>query len=253
MYKVIIIDDNKLTADSLGQLPIWEMMDCYVAGIYYDGVTGRNAILAERPEIILSDIHLPGMSGLEMMQLVIERLPDTRVIFMSAYDDFSYIYGAMRLKAEDYLLKPFLVDDLKKVVEGVLQNMKVQESPAPEENFEMVKTVLVQPIIDYITEHSGEYITAENTAATFYMSVSKLNKLLLLHTGCGFRELLIQTRMKNAKKYLLDVRYTVEDVATLVGYKNYMSFYRAFTRELGISPSEYRNIVAKNMEETIEL
>lgn len=253
MYKVIIIDDNRLTADSLGQLPIWETMGCQIAGIYYDGLTGKNAILKEQPEIILSDIHLPGMSGLEMMQLVKEALPETKVIFMSAYDDFSYIYGAMRLKAEDYLLKPFLPDDLKKVVEGVLQSMKACPASPAEEECGVVKTIFIQPVLDYISEHSGEHITAEDTAAAFYMSVSKLNKLLQQHTGCGFRELLIQARMECAKKLLLDVHYTVENVATLVGYKNYVSFYRAFTREFGISPSEYKSMAVQAMEKTTKL
>lgn len=252
MYKVIIIDDNRLTADSLGQLSIWKALGCQIVGIYYDGLAGRDAILRDQPDVILSDIHIPGMSGLEMMQLVRESLPDSKVIFMSAYDNFSYIYGAMRLKAEDYLLKPFLPDDLKKVVESVLQSMKASDLPASGERCGTGQAVYIQPVLDYISEHSCENITAEDTAATFYMSVSKLNRILQQHTGFGFRELLITARMKRAKKLLLDIHYSVENVATLVGYKNYTSFYRAFTREFGISPSEYKTMAVQTPKESTE-
>jgi AraC-like DNA-binding protein len=104
----------------------------------------------------------------------------------------------------------------------------------------------IAPIIQYVWEHLEEHVTAESTAQALYMSISRLDKLIKLYNGTGFRELRISLRMKRAKELLRSIHYRIEEVAQKVGYKNYASFYRAFVREFNMTPMEYRYSLSKD-------
>lgn len=248
MYKVIVIDDNKLLADSLAELDLWDKLGLKVIDVCYNAAAGKEAILRSRPQIVLSDIRLPGMDGLELISIIQSRLPQTKVVFMSAYSDFSYMKQAMRLRAEDYLLKPFDMDELAKVMENIIRELdKTAVRPDGESSPDAGNLSLaMEPVINYIRNRLEGHITAEEVADAFCMGTSKLDRLIKEYTGVGFRELRIRLCIERAKELLTDVRYSVEEVAGLVGYKNYVTFYRAFSRECGCAPSEYRERFLKN-------
>lgn len=243
MYKVVIIDDNKPTADSLAKLPLWKEYNCGVERVCYDSMTGKEAILIIRPDIILSDIQMPGLNGLDIIDMLRSQFPDTKVIFMSAYDNFKYAQRAIRLGAHDYLLKPFSQDALRKSLKEAVEWLHGRRSEPdggdkPDDGD--ANRSLVQPIFQYINQRVDQHITAEEVASAFFMSVSRLDKLLKANCGKGFRELRIELRMAMARELLTDVRYRVDEIGIKVGYTSYVSFYRAFSREYGVSPTEYR-------------
>lgn len=247
MFQAVIVDDNKLLADSLAALDIWNQMDIKVVDVRYNGVAGKEAILRYCPDLILSDIRLPGMDGLELISVIHDCVPDARVIFMSAYSDFDYLRKAIHLRAEDYLLKPFSTDELKRALANTIAELQKERSLVSEASsveYQNSDTV-IQPIINYVRNRLDTRITAEEVAEAFCMSTSKLDRLIKEHTGAGFRELRIALCIEKAKKLLMDVRLSVEEVASLVGYKNYVTFYRAFSRECGCAPSEYRDNLLK--------
>lgn len=256
MYKVIIIDDNKLLADSLAALEIWNRLDLKVIDVCYNGVVGKESILRHHPHLVIADIRLPGMDGLDLISMIMDRLPQTRVIFMSAYSDFSYLKKAMQLRAEDYLLKPFDTDEFGKTLESTVVQLRKSSPRVEEESIEDNSNLdlVMQPIIGYVKKRLDSRVTAEEVAEAFCMGTSKLDRLIKEYTGAGFRELRIKLCIEKAKELLMDVRYSVEDVACYVGYKNYVTFYRAFSRECGCAPSEYRDQILKkneNSEDTL--
>lgn len=249
MYKILILDDNKLSADTIKDLNIWRDLNCKVVGVCYDTETGKEAISKYSPDILILDIRMPGENGLDLLQNFSEELKNTRVIFMSAYASFYYAQRALKLGALDYLLKPFTVDELTSAVRAAILALDDRASEAKISTIhlpdgELEVDAAVQPIISYMEDHLGDHLSAEETAEMFCMSISKLDKLMNQYFGKGFREMRISMRIQKAKELLLDIRYSVEEVATKVGYKNYKSFHRAFTRECGISPTEYRNPLA---------
>lgn len=246
MYRVVIIDDNKLIADSLANFPIWTENGCRVEQVCYDSTEGKSAIESLRPDIIITDIRMPGLSGLDLIDTVRSAVPKARVIFVSAYDSFEYAQRALRMGAQDYLLKPFSKETIAQAVAGAVcyldEHARAQEQPEEEE------APLLKPIIEYMMERIDRHITAEEVARVFYMSTSRLDKLIQKHTGGGFQRLHISLRMKRAKELLLDVRNNIEDIAQKIGYKNYASFYRAFTREFSMPPTEYRDMMQRKQK-----
>lgn len=242
MYRVVIIDDNKLIADALAAYPIWKENGCRVEAVCYDSTEGKQAIETILPHIIITDIRMPGLNGLDLIDMVRCVVPKARVIFVSAYDNFEYAQRALRMGAQDYLLKPFSKETISTAVAGAVCYLDEHAKNGVQEE---TGSPLLKPIVAYINERIDQHVTAEEVARTFYMSTSRLDKLIQKHTGGGFQRLHISLRMKHAKELMKDVRNNIEDVAQKTGYKNYASFYRAFTREYFMSPTEYRDMMQR--------
>lgn len=86
--KVVIIDDNPVTVRSLTSTIAWEERGCVVAGTATDGEMGRELVLRVRPDILLLDIQMPQLDGLEMLSQVRSAVPECKVIIITGYDQF---------------------------------------------------------------------------------------------------------------------------------------------------------------------
>jgi two-component system, response regulator YesN len=106
MHKVIVVEDDRIIRRGICQAIPWGEHGFVVAGEAGDGEMALDLIEKEQPQVVVSDINMPFMSGLEMAKHIKERSPDTRIIFLTGYEDFKYAQEAVKLKAFDYLLKP---------------------------------------------------------------------------------------------------------------------------------------------------
>ena len=237
MFKIAVIDDNRAMAEMIVTTIRWGDLDCMICGTAYDGVRGRALILNEKPEIIIADIRMPGLDGLEMIRLIHQELPRARVIFISAYDDFSYAQQAVRLHAHEYLLKPFEPEKLMESVSRAVAELREMELPASEEL--SANETLIKRILRYVETHP-EHPTLQEISDHFGFSASYISSLVKKETGENYIDWVVRSRMNKAKQLLKDPKYRSEEVAYAVGYKNYISFYQMFGKFEGISPRDYR-------------
>lgn len=106
MKKVIIVDDNSLSAEGIAQSIPWETLGLTLAGLFYDGQSVLDQIDHVQPDIIISDIKMPGISGLEMTKVILSKYIHIKIILVSAYNDFQSAREALRVGAFDYVEKP---------------------------------------------------------------------------------------------------------------------------------------------------
>jgi len=106
MYKVLLIDDEPIIRKGLKNTIPWESYGCAVCGEAADGIEGLDRIKELKPEIIITDIRMPGMNGLDMIENIHETLPGSKVIILTGYRDFEYAKKAIQVGAFDFLLKP---------------------------------------------------------------------------------------------------------------------------------------------------
>ena len=116
MYKVAIVDDEPLVLRGLEHKVAWQEWNCIVCGTGGNGLEGKELIERERPDIVLTDVKMPGMNGLELADYVNRHFPDTVTIVISGYNEFDYAREAMRHQVFDYLLKPIDKEELRKTI-----------------------------------------------------------------------------------------------------------------------------------------
>ncbi|NLV59742.1 MAG: response regulator [Clostridiales bacterium] len=125
--RVVIIEDNPATIRSLVQTIDWEGLGCRVVGTASDGVSGKTLILDEEPDILLTDIRMPQMDGLQMLEEVRDAVPDMKAIIITGYDQFQYASRAIKLAVFDYILKPIRNDEVEKVIRRAIDRMRRQK------------------------------------------------------------------------------------------------------------------------------
>lgn len=114
LFKMVIIDDIPAVVNGIANNPSWKDHDIEIAGTASDGLDGLRLIDDLKPDIIITDIRMPKLSGIEMMEQV--KQSGSKLIFISGYSDFNYAQQAMKLGGFDYILKPFTMDKLMEVV-----------------------------------------------------------------------------------------------------------------------------------------
>ena len=139
-YRVLLVDDNQIALESMERTVPWEELGLTLVGCAADGIEGCEKIAALQPDIVISDIHMPGMDGLAMMEKMNQQLSASRVIFITAYEKIEYASRAIRLSAFDFLLKPVDNQELIKSVQRAIASL--DEERNVQETYNRTQTIL---------------------------------------------------------------------------------------------------------------
>ena len=244
MYKVVIIDDEPIIVEGLSKLLPWEQYHCKIAVTACNGKEGLEVIRRERPDILFSDICMPGLDGLSMIAALKVEFPDMEISILTGFREFDYCQKAIRLGVSRFLLKPSnmaeLEEALKVMTERLNKKVITGEQTSEEESL-AAGNFVVKNAVQYIEEHYNEKLTLNKVAEMTYVSQWHLSKLLNKEEGKNFSEILNCIRIRHAKEFLKDPAYRIADVAELVGFTDVAHFSRVFKKTEGISANEYRN------------
>ncbi|WP_164716585.1 response regulator [Paenibacillus whitsoniae] len=127
MYKLVIVDDEPAVRGGLSKFVDWSNYGIVLAGTADDGDTGLALIEQVKPDIVLTDVMMPVMDGIRMSREVRERLPGTKIVFISGHNEASLLRSALQIHAADYIFKPVKRTELHKVIEGVLRDLRTEE------------------------------------------------------------------------------------------------------------------------------
>ena len=244
--KLIIVDDEPKIRKGL-----FKLLDAQegfnVTGVFEDVRSALKALYELEADVIITDIKMPEVSGLELIRQIRERNLKLRIIILSGYSNFSYAQKAIELGVNRYLLKPTDPRELLSVLREVEREL-LPETPENEgeqglgqEVKNEVGNLLVVKAIQYIEVHYGGKVTLKDMAGELHLSPNYLCELFKRHTGKNLMEYVTEYRMQKAKSYLNHVEYKVAEVGEMVGYKEAKYFSSAFKKAYGITPLDYRN------------
>ncbi|MEY8353709.1 response regulator [Lachnospiraceae bacterium 54-53] len=246
--KLMIVDDEpKIRKGLLKLLAAQEGWE--VTGVFEEVRSALKALYELEADVIVTDIKMPEVSGLDMIRQIRERNLDLRIVILSGYSNFSYAQKAIELGVARYLLKPTNPKELISVLKELEKDLGFGET-APGRGMEPdrlpegegeIGNLLVVKAIQYIEVHYGGKITLKEMAEELHLSPNYLCELFKRHTGKNLMEYVTGYRMSKAKTYLNHIEYKVADVAEMVGYKEAKYFSSAFKKAYGITPLEYRN------------
>jgi two-component system response regulator YesN len=123
-YRAVIIDDESWNRDVIRSLGNWESLSIEIAAEASDGDMALELISRLRPDIVITDVKMPRLNGIELLTVLRDQSNSCKTIFVSAYDEFAYVRDAMRLGAVDYLLKPVKSEELNKRLINCVKMLK---------------------------------------------------------------------------------------------------------------------------------
>lgn len=127
MRRLAIVEDNRITCEGIRDNIDWANCGIEIAGAFPNGRAALDSLRTAPADIVLSDIVMPVMDGLGLAKALAEDCPDTRVILISAYDEFAYAQSALRFGVFDYVLKPFEYSVLKETILNTVRHMEADE------------------------------------------------------------------------------------------------------------------------------
>lgn len=233
MFKLLIVDDERLERKSL-KIMINDMNDSF---IIKEAINGKDAIDIYHkfdPDIILLDIKMPGLNGLQVAEIIKKHNNDKKIIMITAYDDFYMIKNALVLGLNNYLLKPVNQDELKKELKKITNNLneRTNKNISP---FSVIKTG-----IDYIYDHYKEDITLEDIANICSISPCYFSRVFKKELGVNFITYINKMRIDEAKKILINSNETINNISLKMGFDNCGYFIKVFKKIIGVTPKKYR-------------
>ena len=253
MYKVLIVEDEDIIRKGIAYTMDWLGMGCTIVGEAANGEEGLEKIKELEPDIVLADIMMPIMDGIEMIRKAKETASFKPVILTSCAD-FDYAKKAIDLDVSAYLMKPVDEEELKKNIAKViseiekdreydrLTELKSPAAPTPEVFIKSDKeNDYVRQILNVTKEHYAEKISIEAFSEEFGVSASYLSRKFKDSTGTGYLDYLNKYRIQQAIKLLETGKYKVYEVSDLTGFTDYKHFNSVFKRYTGVSPSEFIN------------
>lgn len=252
MFKILVVDDESLVRKGIVMETDWASLDCMVVAEAANGEEGLDAIHKYRPDLVICDIRMPKMDGIEMVTELRNEGNETYVIFLTAYDDFAYAQNAVKLGASDYLLKPFEDGELEEAVLRIKRKVEERQSQGGREHEENVlahasiqkgeKSKYVAEAMAYIMEHYADTdIGVRKIAESLGLSEGHLSHTFKKETEYTINAYITRYRVRVAMKLLQNCRYKVYEVAEMVGYKDITYFSTIFKKIAGVTPSEYQD------------
>lgn len=249
MLKVLVVEDEEFIRRGFVYTTDWLKMNCAVCAEASDGEEGLAKILELKPDIVITDIKMPGMTGLQMIEAAEKQGAQFCSIILSSYSDFEYAKTSIKLGVLEYILKPVDETELaqaisrarnviekKQTSDKSTQNLlKLPEFPLASENYYVNETV------KYIQKEYKTKLTIEALAGHLDVSVSYLSRKIKQVTNQTFLELLNSYRIIKASELLKTGRYRVYEVSEMAGFSDCKYFCTVFKKYTGFSPSALVN------------
>ncbi|MGT2828181.1 response regulator [Streptococcus hillyeri] len=239
MYSILIVEDEYLVRRGICSLIDFKSFQIDRVAEAENGRKAWELFQAEPFDIVLTDINMPKMNGIQLAQAIKEKHPSCHVIFLTGYNEFDYALSAVKLGVEDYLLKPFSKEDVEKMLVSVLEKLQAEQKR------HQVETYIVHDeasdLKKRIEKHLGESdFSLKQLAEELGFSPNHLSVRIKKELGMTFQDYLIQERMRQAKLLLLTTELKIYEVAESVGFWDMNYFSQRFKQVVGVTPRQFR-------------
>ena len=244
--RVVVVEDEYFVRKGIIQSFDWEKLECEIVGEAANGKAGIEMVEQCHPDLIIVDIEMPVMDGLEMVKRLKSKQCDAEYIFLTAHQKFTYVHSALKLEAVDYLLKPFRYEDLAECVRKVrLKRHKMGDAERQEllltQQELQIKNSYIKDAVTYVRNHYAEEIS--NVTAAEYLDINPAYfcRLFKKETGYTFGRYLTHYRIHVAAGLLVNFDLRVSEVACQVGISDSNYFSQVFKKIMGMAPKEYQD------------
>ena len=260
MIRLLIADDEKLEREALAEMVARRFEHEVVLELAENGRKAADTAVLWGADLILMDIEMPGMSGLDAARAVLAQRPGCRVIFVTAYSLFQYAHEAVHLGACDYLLKPVDPDELEASIRRAMRQVEAERRleelatakalPEPQDagaapaedaaDEDSPAAMVMAQVRRYLEDNYMFDLSLDSVGEILHISPAYLSAQFKKYQKMNFLDCLTELRISAAKKLLADPLRSTAEVASMVGYDDSSYFARAFKKRTGMTPTQYR-------------
>ncbi|WP_274365896.1 response regulator transcription factor [Paenibacillus thermotolerans] len=245
--KLLVVDDEPVILQGIIRIIQRENTPFTEIAEAADGFEALEKIERLQPDLIITDIHMPEMDGLELIRRTRQRNRDDRFVILSGYNEFQYAKLALQYRVIDYLLKPIdkleLFALLDKTAQSILHD-RSRERPTiklPASSDAKTGSVSLAKIIRCIEEHYRTDLSLDKVAEHAGLHPNYVSMLLSKELGTTFLQYLHSIRMKKAQELMSEhPDWPVHVIADMVGYENQRHFFKVFKKYTGMTPGQFK-------------
>lgn len=253
MYKVVIVEDENIIRKGLVYSIDWAELNCSVVGEGRNGEEGIEAIRANIPDIVIADINMPIIDGLEMIMQTCDQY-NYAAIILSGYSDFQYAQRAIHCGVLGYLLKPLNKAELKEAVlraqkECEIRNVFIDNLKSKQEwkqldlfkeNYSQgTEDSIVRQMLEFVYMNYQNRVVMQDVVNKLNYSETFLNNRFKEAVGTTYIEYLNRYRIQRALEMLKEGKDSIQEVGWKCGIGEYKYFGTVFKKYIGCSPKEY--------------
>ncbi|NLC34034.1 MAG: response regulator [Erysipelothrix sp.] len=253
-HKILVVEDEAIIRRGLIKSVNWEDFDLEIVGEANNGKTALSQLATTYPDIILLDINMPIMNGIELLEILPENTYS--IIVLSGHSEFEYAQQAIKFGVVEYLLKPI---DQDKLIEALIKAKdrvdQMRRLPSKNEDVyqflnlhQHVNSITLTKALDYIKENYQHKIILEDLVNQTKKSTTSINNRFQQHLNMTFNEYLTLYRIQIAIEHIKEHQYHLYEIADMVGYNDYKYFNQVFTKVVGVSPKIVRTYFTRNQQ-----
>lgn len=251
MYRLLVVDDEPFVRKGIVTLIPYSELGI---GEVIEASNGQEALQKVRdkePHLILCDINMPKLNGLDFVKIVKEEKPWIKIAIITGYDFFDYAKQALKIGVEDYILKPVSKQDVYEAIVKLIK--KIEQEATMQEVYKTIQAENKKGVgidatgykkqIDAIIDAN---LDEENFSLSFLskelgLSMSYLSSLFKKIYGIPFQEYILNQRLEKSKVLLLSTSLKNYEIAEKVGITDPNYFSTLFRKKFGASPNQYKS------------
>ena len=264
----VILYDEKMEREALADIVMRRFEHEVTVEMAENGRKAADTAVLWGADLILMDIEMPGMNGLDAARAVLEQRPECKVIFITAYSLFQYAHEAVHLGACDYLLKPVDPDETEAAIRRAIRQIEAgrrlaelaaeapEQETAPEQENDPAgegesdrNALVMDHVRKYMEDNYMSDLSLDSVSEILHISPAYLSAQFKKYQKMNFLDCLTELRINAAKELLADPFRSAAEVASMVGYEDASYFARAFKKRTGMTPTQYRKEAAKAARE----
>ncbi len=242
----VVAEDEERMRDYLARKTAELDHNLECVGTAADGEAAVELVERHLPDLLITDIKMPVMGGLALVERIRRTNPDLRVLIVSGYSEFEYARRAIELGVDDYILKPIDVEKLQETLRRIRIRLEASAGSVDAEfgldRIGSRETELANAVEVFLQENYRQPYSLERMAASFACKPAYLLRLYHKIKGSTPTQDLIRLRIEKAKRLLVGHPHLeIKQVAVAVGYEDALYFSRLFKKETGQNPSAFRD------------
>lgn len=246
----MIVEDEPLIRAGLKKYFDWKALGVHTIIEAPNGKKGLELSLQESPDLIITDIQMPIMDGLEMIKRIRTQQPDMVFIILTGFNEFEYAQKAIQYGGvHDFLLKPLQRDKSYRSIENCISLLNKKqpatyvinkEENQKEDDAEDNEFVLFQQIEKYVIENINADLSLNAVALHFFYNPSYLSRHFKEKLNVNYLDFLKEIKIKVAQQYLQKGDLSITDVSRKSGFNSYKNFSKTFRNITDMTPTEFR-------------